>query len=221
MAYAVRANTPPAAIDAAIEAIATNGSYAAGARLLGISTQSFQYWRDTDETLAARCKKAIARRFENHDVVKRALAEDIATKTLREGVKEVTTVEREAIVQLTGEIVTLVETREVHKPAPLKLVERYLNSDFEEMAMIKALVLGGFLPDAALGEIENALAQFKQAVTGTIQPQGEGSQIARIPQDQLIDAATRAIQRVFTENPVDVSAEVVARPEPGEDSGEV
>jgi hypothetical protein len=220
MSFALRENTPPEAIDAAIEAIASNGSYAAGAALLGVSRQTFQYWRERDDLLARRCKDAIARRFQNHDAVKRALAEDLATRTLREGTKQITTVEREAIVQLTGEIVTLVETREVHKPAPLKLIERYLQSDVEELAMIKALVLGGYLPDSALVEIENAVTQFKEHITGVVSPQGEGSAIARVPQEQLVDAATRAIQRVFTKDSAALPTEVVSGQQPGQDSGE-
>lgn len=218
MGYAVRANTPTEAIDAAIEAIASHGSYAAGARFLGISTQSFQYWRDHDDILAKRCKEAVARRFKNHDVVKRALAEDAATRILREGLKQITTTEKEAIVQLTGQVVTLTEVRETHKDAPLRLIERYLQSDFEEMGMVKMLVLGGYLPDSALTEIENAIAQFKQAVTGTIQPQGEGGAIAQVSQQQLIDAATRAVQRVFTEEASAVPVEVASRSKSGEDS---
>ena len=220
MSFALRENTPPEAIDAAIEAIASNGSYAAGAALLGVSRQTFQYWRERDDLLARRCKDAIARRFQNHDAVKRALAEDLATRVLREGTKTVTETEREAIVQATGEVVTLTSITTKHEPPPLKLIERYLQSDVEELAMIKALVLGGYFPDSALVEIENAVTQFKEHITGVVSPQGEASAIARIPQEQLVDAATRAIQRVFTQNPIDVPTEMVDRPEPSQDSGE-
>ncbi len=220
MSFSIRVNTPPSAIDAAIEAIATQGTYSAGARLLDISPAAFHQWRDADESLAQRCKDAIARRYRTHDVVKRALAEDIATRMLREGIKETTTTEKEVVVQLTGEVVTVTEVKEVHKDAPIRLIERYLQSDLEEFAMIKMLVMGGYLPDSALTDIDNAIAQFKQTVTGTIRPQGEEGQAPEISQERLIDAATKAVQRVFSKDAAPLSVEVVARSEPGENSRE-
>lgn len=218
MSYTKRQDTPSQAIDAAIEAIAAVGTYAAAAGVLGITTGAFKQWRDADEFLSARCEKAKARRWENHDFVKRTLAEAHATKTLREGVVETTEIEKE-IIDSNGEPHTVTEIKVVRKGPPLRLVERYLgHPEVEEFAIIKMLVLAGHLPESSLALFENALFQFKQSVTDLISPQGEESAIARVPQEQLIDAATRAIQRVFTQDAAAISAEVVSRPEPSKDS---
>ena len=214
MSATKRASVTKAALDDAIAAIQSTNTYSAAARRLGISDPTFQKWREDDPELQRRCDEAKEKYWECSDVVKQALASELATDMLRNGIKQTTTVEKEAIVQLTGEIVTLVETREIHKPAPLKLVERYLSDNLEEVSLLKALVLGGFLPEQALEDFENAVIKFKKDIAGIISPQEQASPVTTASQSDLIGAATAAITRIFTKDAAAVSAKVASRSEP-------
>jgi len=219
LSYTKRENTPDAAIDAAIASIEATGSFTSACNLLNISPEAFRQWRNNEPDLAKRVADAKNNRWKTSDYVKRTLAEAAATKALREGVTETTEIEREYWDIEAREVKTTTEVKTVRKGPPRYLVERYLgHPDLEIFSVVKVLVLAGHLPESSLVQFEDALFKFKQSISDIVSPSSEASAIARVPQEQLRDAAAAAVQRLFAQEAATVSSEVVGRPEPGEDS---
>jgi hypothetical protein len=204
-------------IQCALDSIACTGKYTAALGILRISGACFKQWRDRDPELAERVRQAKEEYYLTSDYTRKRLARSYALKALNQKLEAQVT-ETRYMMTADGEIEGEIKKVSNIQP-PRYLVEGHLFENDRNYAAVRQLALTGKLPQDRLQELSDAIILFDQRLTEILE--GERSAIARIPQEQLVDAATRAIQRLVTQDSAAIPAEVANRPESSEDSREV
>jgi hypothetical protein len=208
MPHSLRETCSEEAILAALDAIKATNTYAAAASRLNISQSAFQKWREADPDLQQRCDEAKKEYWSHCEPVNRAIARRKATDILKNGTTTITSTDYE-VLDNEGNRVTLTKVVEKVSPTPLRLIERYLgDSDLEDLSLVRALVMGGYLPESTLEEFESAVTEFKRHISKIMYGKEETATTIVASQSDLVAGATAAFRRIITKDATELSAKM-------------
>ena len=210
---------PECMIQCALDSIACTGKYTAALGILRISGASFKQWRDRDQELAERVRKAKEEYYLTSDYTRKRLARAYALKALSQKLEAQVT-ETRYMLTSDGEIEGEIKKVSNIQP-PRYLVEGHLFEENQKYAAMRQLALTGDMPQGQLEKLNDAVILFNQRLTEILAGDtAQESGAANVSTEHLLDATTKAVRGFIEQDAPAISEGMAKGQSASEDSRE-